>query len=74
MNDTIIINAASTPATTPTASAGKQRRLIIATSLGNGLEIFDFTIYSFFASLIGSIELGQVTADTRFNFFHPPLG
>jgi len=55
MNDTIIINSASTPATTPTASAGKQRRLIIATSLGNGLEIFDFTIYSFFALLIGKL-------------------
>ena len=27
--------------------------LIAATSLGNGLEMFDFTIYSFFAVVIG---------------------
>lgn len=29
-------------------------RLIFATSLGNGLEIFDFTVYSFFAAMIGA--------------------
>jgi MHS family proline/betaine transporter-like MFS transporter len=28
-------------------------RLIVATGLGNGLEIFDFTIFSFFATIIG---------------------
>jgi MFS transporter, MHS family, proline/betaine transporter len=28
-------------------------RLIIATSIGNGLEIFDFTIFSFFTTVIG---------------------
>lgn len=31
-----------------------QARLIVATSIGNGLEIFDFTVYSFFAAMIGS--------------------
>ncbi|MBZ5790642.1 MFS transporter [Burkholderia contaminans] len=30
------------------------RRLIVATSLGNGLEIFDFTVFSFFAAHIGA--------------------
>lgn len=30
-------------------------RTIFAASLGNGLEIFDFTIYSFFASIIGKL-------------------
>lgn len=30
------------------------RKLIVATSLGNGLEIFDFTVYSFFAANIGA--------------------
>lgn len=29
------------------------RRLIFSTALGNGLEIFDFTVYSFFAAYIG---------------------
>lgn len=31
------------------------RRLIIAASLGNALELFDFTVYSFFAALIGKL-------------------
>jgi MHS family proline/betaine transporter-like MFS transporter len=30
-------------------------RVIAATSLGNGLELFDFTVYSFFAALIGRL-------------------
>ena len=30
------------------------RKLIVATSLGNGLEIFDFTVFSFFAVHIGA--------------------
>jgi MHS family proline/betaine transporter-like MFS transporter len=34
-------------------ATGSTLRLIVATSLGNGLEIFDFTIFSFFATIIG---------------------
>lgn len=30
------------------------RKIVVATALGNGLEIFDFTVYSFFAAYIGS--------------------
>lgn len=30
-----------------------QRRTIIATSVGNGLEMYDFTVFSFFAAQIG---------------------
>ncbi|SMG58565.1 MFS transporter [Paraburkholderia susongensis] len=42
------------------ASAGMlerrvQRRTIFAAALGNGLEFFDFTVYSFFAALIGKL-------------------
>jgi len=37
------------------ASAAIQRRVIVATALGNALEIFDFTVYSFFAALIGKL-------------------
>ena len=44
----------------PTATAqgkGKQSqfRLIAACSLGNALEMYDFTVYSFFALLIGKL-------------------
>ncbi|NYH27149.1 MFS transporter [Paraburkholderia bryophila] len=31
------------------------RRTIVAATLGNGLEFFDFTVYSFFAALIGKL-------------------
>jgi MHS family proline/betaine transporter-like MFS transporter len=32
-----------------------QRRTIVAAALGNGLEFFDFTVYSFFSALIGKL-------------------
>ncbi|HEN8710952.1 MULTISPECIES: MFS transporter [Pseudomonas] len=35
------------------AQASSSRRTLIACSLGNALEMYDFTIYSFFAVLIG---------------------
>jgi len=35
--------------------ARKMRRVVIASSLGNGLEIYDFTVYSFFAVIIGKL-------------------
>ena len=36
------------------ATTASRARLIFATALGNGLEIFDFTVYSFFAATIGN--------------------
>ncbi|WP_258370261.1 hypothetical protein [Serratia marcescens] len=30
-------------------------KVIVGASLGNGLEIFDFTVYSFFAAIIGKL-------------------
>lgn len=36
------------------ATKASRARLIFATALGNGLEIFDFTVYSFFAATIGN--------------------
>lgn len=36
-------------------SASPERRAIIATVLGNGLEWFDFTVYSFFAVIIAQL-------------------
>lgn len=35
------------------AQASSSRKTLIACSLGNALEMYDFTIYSFFAVLIG---------------------
>ena len=35
--------------------AQQRRRAIIATVLGNGLEWFDFTVYSFFAVIISKL-------------------
>ncbi|HEY4803927.1 MAG TPA: MFS transporter, partial [Paraburkholderia sp.] len=43
--------AAAAPATTRRSRA----KAIFAITLGNGLEFFDFTVYSFFASIIGSL-------------------
>ncbi|NML35393.1 MFS transporter [Paraburkholderia antibiotica] len=39
----------------PASHASSHRRVILATSLGNALEFFDFTVYSFFAALIGKL-------------------
>ncbi|MBD8622383.1 MFS transporter [Pseudomonas sp. CFBP 13727] len=39
----------------PAPQPNKMRRVIIASSLGNGLEIYDFTVYSFFAVIIGQL-------------------
>ena len=36
-------------------STGKVRRVVLASSLGNTLEIYDFTVYSFFAVIIGQL-------------------
>ena len=35
-------------------AAAKKRRLIAAAAVGNALEFYDFTVYSFFALLIAS--------------------
>ncbi len=36
-------------------SSSEQRKSIFAISLGNGLEMYDFTVYSFFAAIIGEL-------------------
>jgi MHS family proline/betaine transporter-like MFS transporter len=45
--------SAPADSTAPVEQPVSRLRLIIAAGLGNGLEIFDFTIFSFFASIIG---------------------
>lgn len=48
----ISAGASATAAATPPPRS--LRKVIVATSLGNGLEIFDFTVFSFFAAMIGA--------------------
>jgi len=45
-------------ATAPPAEAAKKvtsRRAVVAAAIGNGMEIYDFTVYSFFAATIGRL-------------------
>lgn len=54
MNDaTLTTTNSATAADTPRTQS--QGRLVAACSIGNALEIFDFTIYSFFSLLIGKL-------------------
>jgi MFS transporter, MHS family, proline/betaine transporter len=52
------MTATSMPAqatATHTSTRRSRAKAIFAITLGNGLEFFDFTVYSFFASIIGSL-------------------
>lgn len=73
--------AAGTPA--GTRAAAKKRRLIAAAAVGNALEFYDFTVYSFFAILIGKLffpvhsSFGQLmlaVASFGVGFVTRPLG
>lgn len=39
-----------------------KRKVVVATTIGNALEFFDFTVYSFFAILIGKLFFPVATA------------
>lgn len=63
--------------------AAKRRRLIAAAAVGNALEFYDFTVYSFFAIPIGKLffpvhsSFGQLmlaVASFGVGFFTRPLG
>ncbi|QRF56085.1 MFS transporter [Variovorax paradoxus] len=41
--------------TRPAHSAASRRQTIVATTIGNGLEFFDFTVYGFLALVIGKL-------------------
>lgn len=47
--------AGAAPATGAIAARPHSRRAIVAAAIGNGLEIYDFTVYSFFAATIGKL-------------------
>jgi MFS family permease len=56
MNNAIPHDSAATAATASVKPrAQSQFRLVAACSVGNALEVFDFTIYSFFSLLIGKL-------------------
>ncbi|MCO4863274.1 MFS transporter [Cupriavidus sp. WGlv3] len=78
----------SAPYTPPTQAApaiqpSQRRRAIIATVIGNGLEWFDFTVYSFFAVIIARLffptgndlsSLLLAVATFGVGFFMRPVG
>ena len=45
----------ATGATGATAARPHSRRAVVAAAIGNGLEMYDFTVYSFFAATIGKL-------------------
>ncbi|QGZ56947.1 MFS transporter [Paraburkholderia acidiphila] len=53
MNDATL--SATAPIAPPATTRQSQFRLIAACSIGNALEMYDFTVYSFFALLIGRL-------------------
>lgn len=44
-----------TPAASAAANPRARHRAVVAAAIGNGLEIYDFTVYSFFAATIGRL-------------------
>ncbi|RAS03433.1 MFS transporter [Cupriavidus alkaliphilus] len=67
----------------PVPRAAPRRRVIAAITIGNGLEFYDFTVYSFFAVLIGKLffpvsgSIGQLMlslATFGVGFVARPLG
>ncbi|WDD92110.1 MFS transporter [Burkholderia sp. FERM BP-3421] len=74
---------ACTPAAPAASSAARRRRLIAAAAVGNALEFYDFTVYSFFAILIGKLffpvhspfgQLMLAVASFGVGFVTRPLG
>jgi len=58
MNDAVLATPDTSSLASSVPAAGKRQseaRLIAACSLGNALEMYDFTVYSFFSLLIGRL-------------------
>ncbi|WP_431825046.1 MFS transporter [Burkholderia sp. F1] len=79
--ETSALSLAGAPA--DARAAAKKRRLIAAAAVGNALEFYDFTVYSFFAILIGKLffpvhsSFGQLmlaVASFGVGFVTRPLG
>ncbi|MCA8090859.1 MFS transporter [Burkholderia anthina] len=80
LSESTVTPAAASPAASRVPSPAT---LIFATALGNGLEVFDFTVFSFFASYIGSaffpakdplVSLLFAVGTFAAGFFARPLG
>lgn len=78
------VQAIPTPVTEAAARTGMQaKRLIVAAAIGNGLIMYDFTVYSFSAVIIGKlffpsstplVSLLMALATFGAGFFMRPLG
>ncbi|WP_020683546.1 MFS transporter [Marinobacterium rhizophilum] len=56
MSSTLELNNPATLGTIgDTRPANTSRKNVVAISIGNGLEMYDFTVYSFFAAIIGQL-------------------
>lgn len=56
MRTPLVSNGLGTDAASSVSPQSRMmRRVVIASSLGNALEIYDFTVYSFFAVIIGNL-------------------
>jgi MFS transporter, MHS family, proline/betaine transporter len=73
----------SIPSNPPASSPARRRQTIVATTIGNGLEFFDFTVYGFLALVIGKFffptfnSYGQLlltVASFGVGFIMRPLG
>lgn len=71
------------PLSAPVIEPAQRRRAIVATVIGNGLEWFDFTVYSFFAIIIAKLffptgndlsSLLLAVATFGVGFFMRPVG
>ncbi len=51
----VVHERAATQGATPAHKHRTSRTMVLAAALGNGLEFFDFTVYSFFSALIGQL-------------------
>jgi MFS family permease len=83
MNVMNVINPATAAVPGSEAARRTTRRTILAAAFGNGLEFFDFTVFSFFAAVIGKLffpvgsELGALMmalATFGVGFVVRPLG
>ncbi|HEF4756284.1 TPA: MFS transporter, partial [Burkholderia multivorans] len=81
--DPVALHPAHAAAMAVGAPAGTRRGAIAAAVIGNWLEFFDFTVYGFFAVLIGKLFFPSSDATTSLllsvatfaaGFFTRPLG
>lgn len=65
MNDATLQTTALPASAVAAPKPAGQARLIAACSIGNALEMYDFTVYSFFALMIGKLFFRQTARTAR---------